>query len=95
MTVDAAGLSQEIVAIPGGDVGTVPVDQRHQRRHVERVHLEIDVEEPGDASRARREAGLERLPRPIALVVDRVEARVLRAQIGDDAPRVVLRAVVD
>jgi hypothetical protein len=74
----------------------VPVDERHERRHVARVHLEVDVDEARDPAGRRPEAGLERgSAAAIALVEHGAQARIGGAELADDLARVVAAGIVD
>ena len=93
--MEAAGLAQRRPSARR-DVDAMLVDQRHERRHVARVHLEIDVDEAGDTARRGAEARLERgAAPPVRVVEDRAHSAIAVAQLGDHAARAVAAHVVD
>jgi hypothetical protein len=50
--MEAAGLAQHIGPSAPCDVDAVLIDQRHERRHVARMDLQVDVDESRDTRRS-------------------------------------------
>src|SRR5262245_12898563 len=96
MTMEAAGLTEEVVTISSGDVVAVLLEQVYEPGDVERVDFEVDVDEARDPSGARGEAGLERTSAaPVALVEDVSAARGAGTDVTDQRSRIILAAIVD